>query len=144
MENTVPLAVVLAVAVAGTPGTALVAAGTIYAGCLKRRCRMRLWFRLLRCWRRPYPLMQDIVEFGCVVKAAPANRYNLPGSSLRGIPPYVQTGLVSRECVRGDGEQVIHCGISCRLHLAGSPRSTAYERHPWRKGWPIVTQVVAA
>ena len=87
--------------------------------------------------------MQDIVEFGCEVKAAPANRYNLPGSSLRGMPPYVQTGLVSRECVRGDGEQVIHCGISCRLHLAGSPRSTAYERHPWRKGWPIVTQVVA-
>ena len=90
--------------------------------------------------------MQDIVEFGCEVKAAPANGYNLPGSSLPGIPPHVQTGLVSLvslECVRGDGVQVIHCGISCRLYLAGSPRGTAYERHPWRKGWPIVTQVAA-
>ena len=56
------------------------------------------------------------------------------------------TGLVSLlslECVRGDGVQVIHCGIGCRLYLAGSPRGTAYERHPCRKTWPILTQVVA-
>ena len=60
--------------------------------------------------------------------------------------PHVPTGrvsLVSLECVRGDGVQVIHCGIGCRLYLAGSPRGTAYERHPWSKGWPILTQVAA-
>ena len=61
-------------------------------------------------------------------------------------PPHVPTGmgsLVSLECVRGDGVQVIHCVIGCRLYLAGSPRGTAYERHPWSKGWPILTQVAA-
>ena len=136
MENTVPLAVVLAVAVAGTPGTARVAAGTIYAGCLKRRCRMRLWFRLLRCWRRPYPLMQDIVEFGCVVKAAPANRYNLPGSWVRGLPPHVSTGVVTgvRSWRRGAGYtlrdrlQVIHCWITAGHRLATPPMEEGMAR----------------
>ena len=41
--------------------------------------------------------------------------------------------------------------MACMLYLAGSPagytvrahRGHAYERHPWRKGWPIACHVVA-
>ena len=30
-------------------------------------------------------------------------------------------------------------GVGCRLYHAGSPRGPAYESHPWRKGWPLVS-----
>ena len=97
--------------------------------------------------RRPHPPYARLVESECEVRIAPANGLYIPRWCMGARPnPHVPTGmvsLVSLECVRGDGVQVIHCGIGCRLYLAGSPRGTAYERHPCRKGWPILTQVVA-
>ena len=77
--------------------------------------------------RRPHPPYARLVESECEVRIAPANGLYIPRWCMGARPnPHVPTGmvsLVSLECVRGDGVQVIHCGIGCMLYLAGSPRA---------------------
>ncbi len=145
--RTVPLVVAVAVIHVTALALAAVDTGPYYVECRMRRCRMRLWFHLLRCWRRPYPPNAGYSRVWVRGLSRTCQRvYPARFMGARHTPPHVPTGLVSLlslECVRGDGVQVIHCGIGCRLYLAGSPRGTAYERHPCRKGWPILTQVVA-
>ena len=51
------------------------------------------------------------------------------GIDLAGV-----TGLRSRGWGAGYA-----LGVGCRLYHAGSPRGPAYESHPWRKGWPLVS-----
>ena len=123
--RTVPLAV--AVAVIHVTALAAVDTDPYYGGCRMRRCRVRLWFHLLRCWRRPHPPNAGYSRVWVRGLSLTCQReYPARFMGARQPPPHVPTGLVSLvslECVRGDGVQVIHCGIGCMSYLAGSPRA---------------------